>query len=718
MTKYEPRPYQQEAIDIILDLFSKPKIGPSLVVHPTGSGKGLIIGNVAAHMASVLKEPILVLQPSKELLEQNYSKLQSYGGKATIYSASMGVKEISLTTFATLGSIRKIADQFKALGVKKIMLDEAHFKFPPDPGSMFMKFIKVLNPTHIIGLTATPFRLKAYGDMGGTWSQLNIMTRERPRIFKKIVHIVQIPDIVKQKYWAKLNYELWDFDDSTLKLNSSGAEYTEKSISSALASQNVNNNIFRRIQELHREGKSGLVFLDSVANCEIMAKKLSYVKAITGKTKKLERDKIIKDFKKGEVKFIVNYGTLIVGFDYPELDTVLLGRPSNSLAVIYQIFGRVVRNPEYPNQKEALIIDFCNNVKRFGKLEDLELLDIPEYGWAMVSKDRVLTGVPMNTTVLLSDVIKASQIKLDSKENYIMEFGKHKGKKLSEVPTSYQDWMMGELDGLKVTSITKSQLKLQLLALRDKVPTLPPPDKDVSILVDLNNVSFSLFNRRQLHKEGFEVYLESLRRQMQNGVVEVISEGKKSEYWRGKIYPKYKTNRTLKPQKAGFSEGLSEIYDNFDILTEKGMEADDIIARKVREFKGKAIYVVSSDSDFKQLNMFSRFRQFNPLTHKLLKIPKKEAVRVLVTKILKGDQKDNVKKCHLHGRILTADLDKCIDKCFDELVNIVKSGKVTDIQNIDLEGLIYKNLSDHFDLDKNKYKLNFKLLNLMQKVNY
>lgn len=54
-----------------------------LLVLPTGAGKSLIIADIAAR----LEEPLIVFQPNKEILEQNFAKLQTYGiWDCSIYS--------------------------------------------------------------------------------------------------------------------------------------------------------------------------------------------------------------------------------------------------------------------------------------------------------------------------------------------------------------------------------------------------------------------------------------------------------------------------------------------------------------------------------------------------------------------------------------------------------------------------------------------------------
>ena len=93
------RDYQIEPVAVGIEYFNTKKMAPSIIVAPTAFGKSIVI----AHIANGIGEKVLVIQPSKELLEQNYNKLITLGGKASIYSASMGEKEIGDITYATIG---------------------------------------------------------------------------------------------------------------------------------------------------------------------------------------------------------------------------------------------------------------------------------------------------------------------------------------------------------------------------------------------------------------------------------------------------------------------------------------------------------------------------------------------------------------------------------------------------------------------------------------
>ena len=67
-----------------------------------------------------------------------------------------------------------------------------------------------------------------------------------------------------------------------------------------------------------------------------------------------------------------NVGVLTTGFDFPELDTIVMARPTMSLAMYYQIVGRGIRPSE---GKNGWFVDMCGNVGRFGKVDDLELME-------------------------------------------------------------------------------------------------------------------------------------------------------------------------------------------------------------------------------------------------------------------------------------------------------------------------------------------------------
>jgi len=114
------RPYQQECLDKILWERERELEGNSLCILPTGAGKSVVIAN----LVHTINEPVLILQPTKEILEQNLDKLLRYVDRSEVgvYSASMDEKTVNQFTLATIGSIYKKPEFFKHF--KLVVIDE------------------------------------------------------------------------------------------------------------------------------------------------------------------------------------------------------------------------------------------------------------------------------------------------------------------------------------------------------------------------------------------------------------------------------------------------------------------------------------------------------------------------------------------------------------------------------------------------------------------
>ena len=387
----ELRPYQKEATDKGMEFFQfgDPKEKP-IIVAPTAAGKSIYIG----HMANELKDPVLVLQPSKELLEQNYEKFRSYGGYASIYSASMGMRDIGHTTFATIGSIKGIPAQFAH--VKNIMIDECHL-VPPKAESMFMKFLSALPEVKVIGLTATAFRLKKYSDPFSreTYSQVNILTRERPHFFNRFLHITQIDELYALGFLCPVRYIRMQWDGNELRVNTTGAEFTEQSITHALKVEKINERIPNVVKQSIEKGrKFRVVFVNSVADAMDLAAKVPESACVHAGTSKAEREMILHDFRWGKIKTVFNVNVLTIGFDFPALDTIIIARPTMSLALYMQMIGRGIRKS--PGKEDCVVVDMCGNSERFGEIDKMRY-ERDELGkWVIRDDQRVLSGVRLD----------------------------------------------------------------------------------------------------------------------------------------------------------------------------------------------------------------------------------------------------------------------------------------------------------------------------------
>lgn len=388
--QYQLRSYQKAASDAAVAAFTSKKESNGLLILPTGAGKSLVIADIAHR----LDGPLLILQPSKEILEQNFAKLQSYGcWDCDVYSASVGRKNINRITFATIGSVMNHMDDFAHF--RNVMIDECHGVNSKE--GMYETFLHAV-PRKVIGLTATPYRL-GRGSEG--MSMLKFLTRTRPRIFDRVLYYCQIGELLAKGYLADLSYyDLTAINLERVRSNSTGADYDEKSLKEEYERSGFYDKLTTTVLRVMKP-KSGiprkgiLVFTRFIEEADHLVEKLRIkgiqAAIVTGETPKRERESILERFKAGEIKVVSNVGTLTTGFDYPELDTIILARPTKSLALYYQMVGRAIR----PHKgKEGWVVDLGGTYRRFGNVADLRI-DRPEGTgkWAVYSRGRQLTNV-------------------------------------------------------------------------------------------------------------------------------------------------------------------------------------------------------------------------------------------------------------------------------------------------------------------------------------
>lgn len=384
---YTLRPYQKNASSAAVEAFKSSKKTNGILILPTGAGKSLVIADIASR----LDGPLLVFQPSKEILEQNFAKLQSYGiMDCGIYSASVGYKDINRITFATIGSVMNHMEDFAHF--KNIMIDECHTV--NSQGGMYETFIHAIEDRKVVGLTATPYRLGR--GMDGM-SMLKFLTRTRPRIFSDVLYYCQIGELLSKGYLADLAYyDITSLDMRNVKSNSTGADYDEKSLLMEYERTGFYDKLATTVGRVlnPKNGiprKGVLVFTRFVREAQNLTRKIPHSAIVTGETPKKEREQILADFKAGKIEVVANVGTLTTGFDYPELDTVIIARPTKSLALWYQMVGRAIR----PHKgKDGWVVDMGGNYARFGSVADLKIECPPNSTkWIVTSRGRQLTNV-------------------------------------------------------------------------------------------------------------------------------------------------------------------------------------------------------------------------------------------------------------------------------------------------------------------------------------
>lgn len=436
------RDYQEEAVQKTVSYFLNKSIKTNqVIVGPVGCGKALIIAESAERLGS----QVLCLCPNASLVQQNYDEYMEQTGltNCAIYCAGLDSKEIGEVTFATINSVKNNPNLFKDF--KYCIIDECDL-VSPEEKSMYNKFFKEIKIKKCLGLTGTPIRVKN--------AEIKNMCKMSPRFFSGIIYHIPVKKMVDNGYWSPLKYVQYNFDKSRLSI--SGNEYSTKSMSKALKKQQVNNNAYILCKRLMSKGTNSiLLFVDNVSIAKKFEEVLPNCRAVTHDTPKKERIQIESDFKSGKVKVLVNYGTYTEGFNFPSLEYVILARPTLSVRLYIQMLGRIVR--KHKDKKEGVVVDFCKNVQMFGKLEDIDMIELEDNpkdkkisGWQMCSGEKLITGINVRDIgryLINTSTKKIKFIKGRKNSTYQLKVGnKYQGRQLRFVPMYYLEFIKEKFD--------------------------------------------------------------------------------------------------------------------------------------------------------------------------------------------------------------------------------------------------------------------------------
>lgn len=342
------------------------------------SGKSLII----AAMCRDLNDNIIVLQPNRELVLQNYEKFTSYAPDIDvgIYSASAGAKDIRKVTFATIGSIYKKPELFRHFNYA--IIDECHGLNPKQLGStMLGKFLRGAEIGNVIGLTATPYRVDTVytwknGQLNGSAGLKMLNRMGKNPFFGNICYKIEHKKLEQMGYLAPIKYYQDKTSWADLKVNSTGANFTDES--AKVFGGRIISRTVQAINYAEKHHKRCLVFCQTVSQAEsiqeIMRDEFGIeVGLVTAKTPGKEREELVRRFKSGELKTMLNMGVFTTGFDVPELDCIVMARATMSLALWYQMIGRGVRlDPGDPN-KVLHVYDIANVTEKLGRVETIRI---------------------------------------------------------------------------------------------------------------------------------------------------------------------------------------------------------------------------------------------------------------------------------------------------------------------------------------------------------
>ena len=71
-----------------------------------------------------------------------------------------------------------------------------------------------------------------------------------------------------------------------------------------------------------------------------------------------------------DLNILINFGVLTTGFDAPQINTVIIARPTFSIVLYSQMVGRALRGPKNGGNKKNKLITLKDNLMH-GNMDEL-----------------------------------------------------------------------------------------------------------------------------------------------------------------------------------------------------------------------------------------------------------------------------------------------------------------------------------------------------------
>ena len=88
---------------------------------------------------------------------------------------------------------------------------------------------------------------------------------------------------------------------------------------------------------------------------------------MSGETETGTRRRVVEEFRRGEIKALVNYGVFQEGFDAPKTRAIVVARPVYSPNLYFQMIGRGLRGPRNGGDERCLILNVRDNIEYFDR---------------------------------------------------------------------------------------------------------------------------------------------------------------------------------------------------------------------------------------------------------------------------------------------------------------------------------------------------------------
>jgi superfamily II DNA or RNA helicase len=368
-TRLELRGYQVSAVDAIHSAFTRGEQRCHVEI-PTGAGKSLIAAEVA-HPYLEAGARVLVVAHRQELVHQLAQMFTEHTGHQA--GVLMGSEReyggrLTVASIQTLGRGPHLSTYLDAGVPALCVLDECHHA---RADSHYAKVLERLEGASVLGLSATPYRAD-----------------HAPLVVGPVVFVRTMGELADAGWLCPLDWTRLAVGELRLDLVKIGqsegdSDWQQIALGEEMRKPSVIDATILGSLEAIRNRQT-LVFGVDVAHAQALAHRYRQAgtgaACVFGDMPRVERARVLDDWRAGQVQIITSCSLLTEGYDFPELAAIVVARPTMSPGLYVQMIGRGTRTA--PGKADCHVVDIAGNPAYhehrqidFGRLSGLKVED-------------------------------------------------------------------------------------------------------------------------------------------------------------------------------------------------------------------------------------------------------------------------------------------------------------------------------------------------------
>ena len=340
---FDLRQHQKDALGSLKRLREEGKT-IALLTHATGTGKTV----TAMEDAKAVGGRVLYIAHTTNLVTQTFRAFRRHWPAVSV--GRYQGKHCENGAQVVAGSVQSVSQHFDEFGADDfsyLIIDEAHHA----ASDSYRAILKYFNPHFTLGLTATPERADG---------------QDLLELFRDCAHRLSLEEAVERGELVPIRCVRVGTNVNLEHVRFSGVQYNRKDLEQTLRIPARDKLIVRTYLD-HVPGAKGVTFCVNIRHAEDLTALYQAegvpAKAVSGRLATEERAEVLASFARGDIRMLCACDVLNEGWDCPDVQVLLMGRPTLSKVLYMQQLGRGTRKA--PGKRELIVFDFVDNASRY-----------------------------------------------------------------------------------------------------------------------------------------------------------------------------------------------------------------------------------------------------------------------------------------------------------------------------------------------------------------